>query len=154
MIYIAQCYNLLLFLAIAPKIVHQPFPSYANISSMIMFKCSGKGYGLKQVTWHKYGSLRLPENAVASVTKSSNKITGFLRIYSIIGFYKGYYFCSISNSGGTVTSRNAYLNITGMFHLHKNSLAAKEGLTLFKLANAKKVLTSEGVPRIDCDGIG
>ena len=105
---------IVVFLVIAPKIVHQPFPRYANISSMVVFKCSGRGYGHKKVTWHKYGSLRLPANAVASVSESSNEITGYLRIYPIIGYYKGYYFCSIRNIAGSVTSRHVYLNITGM----------------------------------------
>ena len=88
---------------------------FANISSMVVFKCSGRGYGHKKVTWHKYGSLRLPANAVVSVSKSSNEITGVLRINSIIGYYKGYYFCSINNIAGTVASRHVYLNITGMY---------------------------------------
>lgn len=90
---------------------------------MIVFKCSGKGYGHKRVAWHKYGSLRFPANAEVSVTESSNEITSFLKIYSIIGYYKGYYFCSISNSAGTVTSRHAYLNLTGMFLLHNSECA-------------------------------
>ena len=86
---------------------------FANISSMVVFKCSGRGYGHKKVTWHKYGSPRLPANSVAFVSESSNEITGYMRIYPIIGYYKGYYFCTISNSAGAVNSRHVYLNITG-----------------------------------------
>jgi len=101
-------------LVIPPKVVQQPFPVIANFSSMIMFKCSGKGYGQKQLTWHKDGLLRLPASAVTTVSNLSNEITGILKVYDVIGYYKGYYYCSISNSAGKSNSMRAYLNITGM----------------------------------------
>jgi len=102
---------------IPPKVMQQPYPVIVNFSSMIMFKCSGKGYGLKQVTWHKDGLLRLPATAITTVSESSNEITGILKVYDVIGYYKGYYYCSISNSAGRSNSMRAYLNITGIVSL-------------------------------------
>jgi len=110
-------FYILFFSVIPPKVVQQPFPVIANISSVIMFKCSGKGYGRKQVTWHKDGLLRLPNKAETTVSESSNEIIGILKVYEAIGYYKGYYYCSISNSAGRVKSIRAYLNITGMVSL-------------------------------------
>ena len=97
--------------------MQQPFSVVANFSSMIMFKCSGKGYGQKQVTWHKDGLLRLPTSVSSTVSELSNEITGILKVYDVIGYYKGYYYCSISNSAGRVNSIRAYLNISGMVSL-------------------------------------
>jgi len=94
--------------------VQQPLSLAVKFSSMVIFKCSGKGYGQKKVTWHKYGLLRLPSTAVQSVSESSDEITGILKVYDVIGYYKGYYYCSISNVAGRVNSKGAYLNITGM----------------------------------------
>jgi len=99
---------------IPPKVVQQPISVEVNFSSMIIFNCSGKGYGQKKVTWHKNGLLRLPSTAVQSVSNLSDEITGILKIYDVIGYYKGYYYCSISNVAGRVNSMGAYLNITGM----------------------------------------
>ena len=105
------------FLVIPPKVVRQPFSEVAKFSSITIFKCSGKGYGQKRVTWHKNGLLALPSTAVQSVSESLDEITGILKVYDVIGYYKGYYYCSISNVAGRVNSKGAYLNITGMVYL-------------------------------------
>ncbi|XP_065918890.1 cell adhesion molecule DSCAM-like [Dysidea avara] len=105
-------YESLTVKVIPPKVVRQPFSVVVNFSSMIIFKCSGKGYRQTKVTWHKDGLLRLPTSAVATVSESSNDINGTLKVYGVIGHYKGYYYCSISNTAGRVNSMRAYLNIT------------------------------------------
>jgi len=77
-----------------------------------MFRCSGKGYGDKQVTWSKVESSKLPATAVTTQYNTSDEIISTLKITGIIGYYKGYYYCSIKNSAGIQHSRHAYLNVS------------------------------------------
>ena len=95
-----------------PKIVRQPRSTLVEIYGVAKFSCTIKSYGSFSVTWRRQNS-DLPVTADVSTTRSVNETKSILRITKSIGYYKGYYYCVITNKVGTVISRYAYCNVTG-----------------------------------------
>ena len=85
------------------------------------------------MTWSKVGSPKLPATAVSTEKNTSDEIISTLKITGIIGYYKGYYFCSINNSAGTTHSVHVYLSVTGKI-IELNSTKFNLCLFLFSFA--------------------
>jgi len=73
-----------------------------------------KGYGNIMIEWRKLDS-HLPITATVKSIKSLNAVTSTLEIDQSIGYYKGNYYCTASNSAGVVNSSSAFLNISGKY---------------------------------------
>ena len=95
-----------------PIIVRQPRSAAVEIYGVATFECIARSYGSASVTWRRLNS-ELPVTADVKNTKSSRGVRSILRIERSIGYYKGYYFCVITNTVGMISSRFAYFNITG-----------------------------------------
>ena len=100
-----------------PKIIQQPSSTVTEVHNTATFECMAKSYGIVSIKWQRLNS-ELPVTANVTVTKSLNDIKSVLRIEKSIGYYKGYYYCIIENKAGTVNSRVAYCNVTGMYNMY------------------------------------
>ena len=97
-----------------PVIVKQPHSVAVDVRDRapISIECIVRSYGNVTITWKKLNSL-LPNSAVVDdEMKSVNEIRSVLRIPNVIGYYKGYYYATITNSAGEIDSTVVYLNVS------------------------------------------
>jgi len=77
------------------------------------FKCQAKGYGKTAIQWKRVG-LSLPETASSSISIQLDSTISILKITRVQNYYKGFYYCVVSNDVGSVTSDLVYLDVDGM----------------------------------------
>ena len=107
--------NCLLYIVALPTIIKQPRSTVTEVYNVAIFKCIARSYGSISITWRRRNS-DLPVTANVTTTKSLNEMNSVLRIEKSIGYYKGYYYCTIKNIAGIVYSQYAYCNITGTYY--------------------------------------
>ena len=105
-----------MLVASLPVIMVQPVSIVVNVTDDIIMKCTVRSYGDVKITWKKLNST-LPSSAVPKEIKSINEITSILNISNAIGYYKGYYYATISNIAGEINSSMVYLNVSGKYIL-------------------------------------
>jgi len=97
-----------------PVIVIHPVNTTVNVSDNVLINCTVRSYGDVDIVWKKFNSTTLPSRS-ATLTireiRSVNEVTSVLNISSAIGYYKGYYYCTIKNSAGERNSTMAYLDV-------------------------------------------
>ena len=100
------------FAVALPMITRQPRSTTVQVFSTDTLKCTARSYGAVSLTWKKLNS-ELPVTADVTVSRGLHEITSVLRLESV-GYYKGYYYCVVENSAGTVNSTFAHFDIIGM----------------------------------------
>ena len=101
-----------MFIVGKPVIVKQPVYVAVGINDVAVIDCVVSSYGDVKITWKKLNST-LPNSAVVdNEIISVNEIRSVLRIPSVIGYYKGYYYATIKNSAGEINSTEVYLNVS------------------------------------------
>jgi len=108
----------IIFTVSPSDIIMHPISTTVNAAGKAVFKCVIKGYGNISVEWKKLGSL-LPITATVHNENSLNTVKSTLEIHETIGYYKGRYYCTASNDGGSVNSTAAFLNVSGMSNYFK-----------------------------------
>ena len=101
---------------VLPIIVEQPKSTVAEVCGIATFKCTISSYGNTSIIWRRWNS-ELPITAKVTNTISMNKIRSTLIIEKNIGYNKGYYYCLVANIVGMISSKFAYLNITGKYFI-------------------------------------
>ena len=96
-----------------PVITRQPRSTTVRVFSTGSFTCTARSYGAVSLTWKKLNS-ELPVTADITVSRRLNEIISVLRLESV-GYYKGYYYCVVENSAGTVNSTFAHFDVIGMY---------------------------------------
>ena len=103
---------IIFFIVALPVITRQPSSIVVQVFSIGSFECIARSYGDVSIAWKRLNS-ELPESVNITESKSLNEITSVLRLENV-GYYKGYYYCVIENSVGTVTSALAHYDISGI----------------------------------------
>ena len=96
-----------------PVIIRQPRSTTVRVFSTGSFKCTARSFGAVSLTWKKLNS-ELPVTADMTVSRRLNEIISVLRLESV-GYYKGYYYCVVENSAGTVNSTFAHFDVIGTY---------------------------------------
>jgi len=86
----------------------------ATIHTEVTFTCKARGPGPIHLVWNKINS-SLPEILRRKVVVNSKRhdISSILIIQHTIGYDKGMYYCTATNSAGISHSEEAYLRVTG-----------------------------------------
>ena len=104
-----------MFVVGLPIIVKQPVSTRVNVTDDVIFDCTASAYGDIKITWKKLNST-LPNTALPlEEIKSVNKKTSILKISNAIGYYKGYYYATISNGGGEINTSTVYLDVISKY---------------------------------------
>jgi len=103
-----------------PDVILHPSSITVDATGKAVFQCVVKGYGSIKVVWKKLDS-RLPATARVNNNKSLNTVTSTLEIDESVGYYKGNYYCTASNSAGVVNSTVAFLNVSSKLRSNNNS---------------------------------
>ena len=99
-----------------PVVTRHPTTTITQVFSIASFECTARSYGEVSLSWKKLNST-LPVTADTKITMSLNEITSVLRLESV-GYCKGYYYCVVENSVGTVNSTFAYFDIKGSYTVY------------------------------------
>ena len=95
-----------------PTISEQPNDIYINFYESASFKCTARGFGVIKVVWKRVKH-NMPITAEVNEEKSLNGTSSILKIFTIIGYYGGQYYCVAENVAGKVVSRTANLHVQG-----------------------------------------
>ena len=96
-----------------PVVVQHPTNMSVEVLTIVYLKCQVKGYGKVAIQWKRLGSI-LPATATSTTITQLDGITGILKITRVTSYYKGSYYCVVSNDVGSVTSDPAYLDVNGI----------------------------------------
>ena len=96
-----------------PVVTKHPSSTITQVLSIASFECTARSYGEVSLSWKKLNST-LPLTVDITMSMSLNEITSVIRLESV-GYYKGYYYCVVENSAGTVNSTFAYFDIRGSY---------------------------------------
>jgi len=96
-----------------PMVVQHPTNMTAEVFTTVYLKCQVKGYGKIVIQWKRTDSV-LPVTATSTMITHLAGITGILKIARVTSYYKGSYYCIVSNNAGSVTSNPAYLDVNGI----------------------------------------
>ena len=94
-----------------PIITMQPDDVNASVYKSALFKCTAHGFQLTKILWKRI-NYTLPATADIIEEKALNTLSSTLKIYDIIGYHSGWYYCVADNAAGKVTSDIAQLHVT------------------------------------------
>ena len=109
-----NCILIIFFVVALPVIIRQPSSIVVQVFDIGSFECNARSYGDVSISWKRLNS-KLPESINITESISLNEITSVLRLENV-GYYKGYYYCVIENSVGTVNSALAHYDISGTLY--------------------------------------
>ncbi|XP_065887834.1 roundabout homolog 2-like isoform X2 [Dysidea avara] len=92
-----------------PIITTHPSSMTTDVYTEVVFTCKARGPGPIDLVWKKDDS-SLPGRH--KVLVDSKHTTSTLIIQEIIGYDKGYYYCTATNYAGNTSSEEAYLDVT------------------------------------------
>ena len=75
------------------------------------FVCTARGYRLVKITWKRV-NYTLPITAEVTQEESLNQITNTLKIFEIVGYYSGQYYCVAANRDVEIASQIVNLHVT------------------------------------------
>ena len=94
-----------------PKFSKQPDDVNVTVCNSASFVCTARGYGLVKITWKRV-NYALPITAEVTQEESLNQITSTLKIFEIIGYYSGQYYCVAANRDVEIASQIVNLHVT------------------------------------------